>query len=137
VKTTYVLDSSALIRYIDDEAGADRVSAVLKACVSGQASVYISALQWGEVAGNLHKRLEATRARRILDSLLPSEVEIVSATPDRAVRAALHKVEKKIAFADAFALELAMESKDRVLLTADYGFKAVEEAIRIEFLPAK
>ncbi len=135
--TVYILDSSAVIRYIDSEAGADRVNALLKACVAGQAEVRISAVQWGEVAGNLRKRLGALQQRRILSSFLPSESEIVAASAERAVRAAEIKVDRKIAYADAFALELAMESADHVLVTADYGFKAVDDLARIEFLPAR
>jgi hypothetical protein len=30
-----------------------------------------------------------------------------------------------------------MQSSDYVLVTADYGFKAVEDLAKIEFLPAK
>jgi predicted nucleic acid-binding protein len=99
--------------------------------------VCISAVQWGEVAGNLRKRLGALQERRILSSFLPSESEIIAASAERAVRAAEIKVDRKIAYADAFALELAMESADHVLVTADYGFKAVDDLARIEFLPAK
>jgi predicted nucleic acid-binding protein len=94
-------------------------------------------VQWGEVAGNLRKRLGATHEIRILSSLLPSESEIVHASSDRAVRAAALKVDRKIAYADAFAVDLAMDSSDHVLVTADYDFKAVDDLARIEFLPAK
>ena len=47
------------------------------------------------------------------------------------------RVDRKITYADAFALDLAMDSAEHVLVTADYGFKAVEDVARIEFLPAK
>jgi predicted nucleic acid-binding protein len=134
---TYVLDSSALLRYLDGEPGADRVEEVLKECVRGLAAARISALQWGEIAGNLYRRLEAVEAREILNNLLPSEVEIVSANADRAVRAASLKAAHGIGYADAFALELAIDTDEHVLLTADYGFKSVETLARIEFLPAK
>ncbi|MGA3135612.1 MAG: PIN domain-containing protein [Terracidiphilus sp.] len=135
--TVYVLDSSALLRYIDNEAGADRIEGILIDCVAGRAKVCISAVQWGEVAGNLRKRLGALQERRILSNLLPSESEIVDAGAERAVRAAEIKVDRKIAYADAFALDLAIESADHVLVTADYGFKAVDDLARIEFLPAR
>ena len=135
--TVYILDSSAVIRYIDSEAGADRVNAILKACVAGQAEVCISAVQWGEVAGNLRKRLGASQEKSILSSLLPSESEIVPASAERAVRAAELRVDRKISYADAFALNLAMDSSDHVLVTADYGFQAVDDLVRIEFLPVK
>ena len=63
--------------------------------------------------------------------------QIVTVSGERAVRAAALKVDRKIGYADAFALEWAMESPDRVLVTADYGFKPVEDLARIEFLPVK
>jgi predicted nucleic acid-binding protein len=135
--TIYVLDSSALIRYIDSEAGADRVNAVLKACVAGKAEVCISAVQWGEIAGNLRKRLGASEERRILSSLLPSESEIIPVSGERAVRAAEIKVDRKVSYADAFALDLAMDSRDHILVTADYDFEDVADLARIEFLPVK
>jgi len=134
---TYVLDSSAVLRYFDDGAGADRVEEVLSVCASRKAYLTISALQWGEIAGKLRKRFGEADEIRFLDSLLPSEATIVSATADRAVHAAALKVDRNIAYADAFALDLAMDSPDHVLVTADYGFKAVDDLARIEFLPAK
>jgi PIN domain nuclease of toxin-antitoxin system len=133
----YVLDASALLRYADDEAGAERVKEILLACVRRKARVRMSALQWGEVAGNLRKRLGAAEQLRILSSLLPSEAEIVPADGDRAVRAASLKVDKKIAYADGFAVDLAMDSSQHLLVTADYGFKVIDDLIRIEFLPPK
>jgi PIN domain nuclease of toxin-antitoxin system len=135
--TTYVLDASALIRYVDDEAGADRVEEILSACASWQAKICISAIQWGEAAGNFRKRFGASQEAHIMSSLLPSEARIISATGERALQAASIKVDRNIAYADGFALDLAMESPNHILVTADYGFKTVSDLARIEFLPAK
>jgi PIN domain nuclease of toxin-antitoxin system len=134
---TYVLDSSAALRYFDDGAGADRVEEVLSACASRKANLTISALQWGEIAGKLRKRFGESDEIRLLGSLLPSEATVVSATADRAIHAAALKIDRNTAYADAFAVDLAMDSPGHVLLTADYGFKNVEDLARIEFLPAK
>jgi len=133
----FVLDASAVIRYIDDEAGGDRVKAIFKLCVKRQAVARISAVQWGEVGGNLRTRFGASHQERVLDSLLPIELEIVPASAERAVRAASLRADRKIPYVDTFALELAMDSPDHVLVTADYDFKTVEDLARIEFLPAK
>ena len=97
----------------------------------------ISAVQWGEIAGNLRKRFGAAEEARLLALLLPEEVAIVPVSAERAVRAADCKVEYGIGYADAFALALAAESSDRILVTADFGFKNAAGAARIEFLPAK
>jgi predicted nucleic acid-binding protein len=135
--TTYVLDASALIRYADDEAGAERVEEIVLACASGQLEVCVSAIQWGEVAGNLRKRFGAATEAGVMGRLLPSEATIIPVTGERAIRAAALSVDRKIAYADSFAIGLTMESPNRVLVTADYGFKAVEDLAKIEFLPTK
>jgi len=133
--TTFVLDASAVIRYADREPGAERVQELLIACAAWKADICISAVQWGEVAGNFRKRFGAPREEALLGALLPSEVRIVPATAERAVCAAALKVDRNLAYADGFAVDLAMDSPDHVLVTADYGFKAVESLIKIEFLP--
>ena len=135
--TTFVLDASALIRYVDDEAGADRVEEILSACAALQAGICISAVQWGEAAGNFRKRFGAVREAHILSNVLPSQAVIVPVSASRAVRAAALRVDHAISYADAFAVELAMESTNHVLLTADFGLKSVDDLARLEFLPAK
>ena len=133
----FVLDSSAIIRYIDKEAGEDRVRAIFQTAAANHAEICVPALQWGEVAGNLRKRFGAFAQQRILERLVQLELKIVPASAERAVRAAELRVDRKLAYADAFALDLAMESADHVLVTADYDFKAVSDLARIEFLPVK
>jgi predicted nucleic acid-binding protein len=77
---------------------------------------------------------EQGRAMRRLREL---QLRVIDATPERAVHAAELKIDRKISYADAFALDLAMQSPQHLLVTADYGFKAVEDLARIEFLPVK
>ena len=133
----YVLDASAVLRYADGEAGAERVEEILKYGVSGAAQIRLSAVQWGEVAGRVRTHYGSQEEARILSALLPSEVEIIPATADQAVRAADLKVDRNFSYADAFALDLAMQSANHVLVTADYGFKTVDDLAHIEFLPTK
>jgi predicted nucleic acid-binding protein len=135
--TVYVFDSSALIRYLDDEAGAKRVEQILGECIRQHAAALVSAIQWGEVAGNMRKRFGEIDEMRVLNTAFPSELTIVPVTAERAKHAADLRVDRKIAYADAFALDLAMESPSHLLITADYGFKDVEDIARIEFLPQK
>lgn len=135
--TVFILDSSAVLRYIDDEAGADRMGEIFMACVQGQSEMRISALQWGEIAGKLRKRLGPMSATRALDSLIPQELQIVPATGERAVRASALRLERRISYVDGFALDLSMDSPEHLLVTADYDFKDVADLARIEFLPAK
>jgi predicted nucleic acid-binding protein len=134
---TFVLDASAVLRYIDDEAGADRVNEILVAQTQKTATVIISAVNWGEVIASLLKRYgsKAIAAARL--ALRDGQIEVVSATEDRAVRSAEIRFKYKIPYADAFCVELAFDSLDHVLVTADFDFKPAEQDISIEFLPPK
>jgi hypothetical protein len=51
--------------------------------------------------------------------------------------AALIKFDRKLAYADAFGVELASASADHVLVTADFDLKAAARDVSIEFLPHK
>lgn len=133
---TCVLDSSALLRYIDDEPGADRVEVILASSIAGTLTAKMSAVQWGEVAGKLRSHHGPKEQSRIMSGL-PSEIEVVPVSPDGAVRAAELRVDRKVSYADAFALDLALQSAEPVLVTADYGFKVVADIVSIQFLPAK
>jgi len=126
-----------MLRHIDNEAGADRVEAILQICLQGSAEAEIPAVQWGEIAGKLRKRTGALEQDRILKQVMALISRVVPATAERAVRAAALRIDRKMSNADSYAIELAMDSLDHVLVTADYDFKAVDDLARIEFLPAK
>jgi len=64
-------------------------------------------------------------------------LEIVPVDADRAVRASFVKLKRGIPYVDAFAIELAANSAERVFVTADFNFKLASRDVAIEFLPAK
>jgi len=84
---TYVLDASAVLRYLDDEAGAARVSEIIKSHLAGNCEVVISALHWGEIAGIIHK-VHGSDAMDLALSRLSASVFKLS-QPQRIVRSAL------------------------------------------------
>jgi predicted nucleic acid-binding protein len=135
--TVFVLDASAALRFLDKEAGWDRIAAILTAKRSKLAELTVSAVQWGEIAGAVRKKQGSFAQSRAMGIFAQFQPIIVAATGERAIRAAEIKVDRKISYADAFALELAMDSPEHVLVTADYGFKAVDDLAQIEFLPVK
>jgi len=139
---TYALDASALLRYLDGEAGSNRVAEIIKSHLKGSCIVAVSALHWGEVAGitcKFHGRSAMDLALAQLESF---GFEIVPASAERAVRASLIKLsliklKRRIPYVDAFGVELAAGSPDHVLVTADYDLKPASKDLKIEFLPAK
>jgi len=137
VTNIFVLDSSAVLRMLDREAGWQRVAAIFESFADGTCEVCMSAVQWGEIAGRLRQRGGISEQNRVMQKLDQLQLQIEPATPARAVRAAELKGDRSISYADAFALELAMRSPEHVLITADFDFQKVADLANTEFLPVK
>ncbi len=134
---TFVLDASAVLRYLDDEAGAGRVEAILTAHLDGRSAVVISAIHWGEVMGILWKRHGLEAAESTMRDLRSMRFAIVAATAERSQRAAVIRHKLRMPYADAFGVELAGDSPEHIFVTADFDAKPAEKHISIEFLPTK
>ena len=134
---TYILDSSAILRYLDDEPGAARVAEIIKSHLAGRCAAMIAAPHWGEVAGITCKAHGRDVMEFVLSRLSAFAFEVVPADAERALRAALIKLKRQIPYVDAFGLELAAESSDRIFVTADFDFKPAGRDVKIEFLPVK
>jgi PIN domain nuclease of toxin-antitoxin system len=133
---TYVLDSSAVLRYLHNQAGSDRVAEIIKGHLAGDCEAVVSALHWGEVAGITCKLYGGREMEQVFSRLVAFGLRVVAADGDRAVRAALIKVESGIPYVDSFGVELAA-GVSSVLVTAECDFKAASQQVKIEFLPAK
>jgi len=134
---THVLDASAIMRFLDGEAGAPEVKQILQSADDGASRAIISAVNWGEIVHNLIKRHGLAIANQIERRLNHHALQIIPASATRAAHAGLIKFNYKISYADSFGVELAFDSPDHILVTADYGVKPAERDIRIEFLPTK
>jgi predicted nucleic acid-binding protein len=79
---TYVLDSSAILRYLDGEAGCDRVAEILKDHVAGRCEAVICSLHWGEIAGQTCKR-RGVKLKRNVPYVDAFGVELTADSGDR------------------------------------------------------
>lgn len=134
---TVVLDANALLRFLDDEAGAERVERLLNQAASGETVLLMAAVNWGEVVYALGHRQGLSEVTELLKKISSLRITIIPCGGEEAIRAALFKVRHKIPYADAFAACLAIENSAS-LVTADYDFKALPPGtLKIEFLPVK
>jgi len=131
------MDSSAILRYLHNQAGSERVAEIIKGHLAGDCQVTTPATHWGEIAGITCKLYGRREMEQVLSRLSAFGLEVVTADGESAVRAALIKVETGIPYVDSFAVELAGRELDRVLVTADFDFKPASRNVKIEFLPAK
>ena len=132
-----VLDASALLRFTDAEAGADRIEQLLLRCAAGQLTLLMAAVNWGECISTLVRHTGVKAANELIDRLSSLRLTIVSCGAHEAQEAAFLKEQFKIPYADAFAAALA-RNDDALLVTADYDFKKLPSGlIKIDFLPVK
>jgi predicted nucleic acid-binding protein len=134
-KPTFVLDSFALLAYLNGETGQARVVEVLTQAQEGQARALLCSLNLGEILYIIERRrglVNAQRAQALLESLPLEEI-----LPDRALilDAAHIKAGHAISYADAFVAALAMR-ESAVILTGDPEFEAVQGLARVEWLPS-
>jgi PIN domain nuclease of toxin-antitoxin system len=134
---TYVLDSSAVLRYLHNQAGSDRVAEILQGHLAGDCEAVTPAAHWGEIAGITCKLYGRPKMEQVLSRLGAFGLQVVAADGDSAVRAALIKVSTGLPYVEAFGVELASRELNRVLVTADFDFKAARRDVTIEFLPVK
>lgn len=130
---TYVLDASALLRYLDDEPGAARVEQLLNQARTTSAALLISAVNWGEVVYVLMRKLNRTDAAVILRKLRSLPLTVVPVTDVDAEQAATFKTLYSLPYTDSFAAALSATSK-ATLVTADFDLKSCGSVVKVEFL---
>ncbi|HET7772132.1 MAG TPA: type II toxin-antitoxin system VapC family toxin [Chloroflexota bacterium] len=134
-----VLDSWALIAWFQDKPAAARIQSFLDAAAAGSdpLTLYVSAINAGEVYYQLIRARRQPQAEQFWRSLQGHEMPLtlVPATTPRVKRAAAIKARYPLAYADAFAVALAVEKRAR-LATGDPEIRRPERdgLISLEWL---
>jgi ribonuclease VapC len=132
----YVLDSFAVLAYLEGEVGMARVSEVLKQAEAEEYTIYLSLINLGEVLYITERENGLVEARRALAAIDQLPVRIVPVSPDTVLAVAHVKARYPISYADAFAVVTAQDHEG-VLMTGDPEFESVatDKIVPIEWLP--
>lgn len=132
----FVLDSYALIGYLENEPFSDRIQQALYLAKDGTLRLYCHAIHIGEV----YYIVLREQGRRIVDQVYATikslPLQIVDRIDEKLLlTAAGYKAGYRISYADAFAAALAA-GYECPLMTGDPEFKPLEEErrIRVEWL---
>ncbi len=129
-----MLDTWALLAYLDGEPAAQRVRQVLRSARRKQAVVLLSLIAYGECLDVIEREQgfhQAQRAVGIIDQLA---LRVMPADRLLVFEAAHVKARYPVSYADAFSVALAKRNQGRVM-TGDPEFKAVESEVRVHWLP--
>ena len=132
-KSVYLLDSFALLAYLNDEAGCTRVQEILALAESRKCRVVMCLVNLGEVLYITERERGLAMAQGVLALTESLALELLDASRDLVLDAAHIKANHPLSYADAFATAAAVR-ENAVVVTGDPEFRSVEELIKIEWL---
>ena len=128
-----VFDAHAILKFSQDEDGADKVEEYLIASQQGTLKAYMSEINLGEVYYKTIRRLGLESAKYYLEQFLELPIEVISPSSEIIMRASEIKAEYAISYADCFAVATAFKFSSSII-TGDPEFKKIEHLITIEWL---
>ena len=126
----YVLDSFALLRFIQKEPGNEPVKAILDDARLGKSCAMLNIINMGEVIYTVQRRFGLQAKLDVVMNVSRLGIVILPATNDLVFRAAELKARFAMSYADTFALASAIEH-NATLVTSDPEFRQVEKLINI------
>jgi predicted nucleic acid-binding protein len=129
-----VLDSWAVLAYLDGEPAAQDVRQVLRTARGRQMVVLLSLIAYGECVYVIEREQGLQRAQRAIGIIDQLPLHVAPADRPLVFEAAHVKARYPLSYADAFSVALAKRTHGRVM-TGDPEFKAVEPEIAIHWLP--
>ena len=134
MKRKRLLDSFAMIAYLNKEKGFEEVREVMSEAQKTGDPVLMNEINVGEVYYILFRKRGPKKADYFLWTILASlPILTVSNAFEDVVNAAKIKAEHPLSFADCFAVDTARKN-NAVIMTGDPEFKKVEQLVAIEWL---
>jgi len=133
-KHRYTLDTFAVLTYLKEEPGWQKVRDLLWDAFKEKHALFLSTVNYGEIYYIIYRENGAALADQIMSYLRLWPVKLVAANEDLALVAGRMKAENKISYADAYVIATAL-SKRTAIVTGDAEFKSVQDLIKIVWLP--
>ena len=128
-----VLDSWALLCYLEQEPGYEKIIELFEKAVESSKPLLMCMVNWGEVYYQVMRRFGDQKAQEIEQLIQTLPITLVEANKELTRGAARIKATKRMAYADCFAAALARLKKAE-LYTGDPEFRSVEKDIRVVWL---
>jgi predicted nucleic acid-binding protein len=119
---TYVLDASAVLDFVEDGPGAERIEQLFKQAQGNDIPLLMSVLNWGEVFYHSWQCRGEESAKNIVADLSLLPIELVPVDLPQAHKASELKVVHKIPYVDCVAAALSV-LRQSTLVTADRDFE--------------
>ena len=128
-----LFDSHAILKYSQDEKGADVVEQFLQKSQKGGLKAYMSEINLGEVYYQTIRKIGHQPAREYLERLTQLPFEIISPSSALIMQASEIKAQYAISYADCFAVATALRYT-AAIITGDPEFKKVENLVKVHWV---
>lgn len=129
----YVLDTWAVIAYLEDEPSGEQVEDLIATAHEEQVQIYMSVVNVGEVWYTMAREISEEEANASVKILRDLRIQFEDADWELTQEAARFKSQHKMSYADAFAAALA-KIKKADLVTGDNEFKPLDGEIKISWV---
>jgi len=129
----YILDTWAVIAYLEDEPSAEQVENLIAGAHEQQIPIYMTVVNVGEVWYIIAREVSEEEADNSVKTLRDLRIKFIDADWDLTQEAARFKSQNKMPYGDCYAAALAKHKKAD-LVTGDGEFKAVEKAVNIQWV---
>ncbi len=134
MKRKRLLDSYALLAYLNKEDGFEKVRNVLATAQKSSLSVLMNELNVGETYYILYRKRGYEQAEYFLDTVLAGlPISMISNDFNAVISASKIQARHALCFADCFAVATA-QRENAVILTGDPEFKNIEKFVKIDWL---
>ena len=128
-----VLDTWAMMAYLDGEPAAQTVRQMLRKARRRQVVALFSLINYGECVYVVEREQGLQQAQRAIGIIDQLAVQVTPVDRSLVFEAAHVKARHRLSYADAFAVALAKRHQGRVM-TGDPEFRAVEPEVAIDWL---
>jgi ribonuclease VapC len=129
----FVLDSFALLAYLQDEPVAARIEKLLENAGKEKCRLFLSTINLGELLYITERRGGVAKAQDALALIRQLPIEVMPADEQTVFAAAHLKANHPLSYADCFVVAVAMQ-EDATILTGDPEFQSVEKLVKVEWL---
>lgn len=134
MKKSFVFDASALIAFLNDEDGADKVEEILKKSKEGECLIYINKLNILEVYYGVYREDGREKADEVLAKILGLPLIVIDTLTDEVFKVAGElKAKYKISLADSIVLAEGQTREVQILTADHHEFDPIEKKKEVKF----
>jgi predicted nucleic acid-binding protein len=129
-----IVDAWALFAWLrDQQPAADKVKLILQAAAAGEVELLMSWINAGEVYYMLTRKHDARTAEQFLSRLPALPIRLLVPGEEDVIAAAKIKAARRVSYADAFAVALAVK-ENAAVITGDAEIRELADVVTVDWI---